>query len=82
MKFEVLFFATIKLRTGVSKAQIELAQDAPTVQDLLDEVVKIYPKIEASLSSLLVAVNKEFASKDQILRENDEIALFPPVSGG
>lgn len=82
MKFDVLFFATIKLRTGVPKAQVELLQDEPTVQDLLDEVVKSYPKIEASLGSLLVAVNKEFASKDQFLREGDEIALFPPVSGG
>jgi len=82
MIFKVLFFASIKLRTGVSKAEIDLDIDQPKIQNLLDEVERRYPKIGPSMGTLLVAVNKEFAAKDQIILDGDEIALFPPVSGG
>ncbi|HWS24367.1 MAG TPA: molybdopterin converting factor subunit 1 [Anaerolineales bacterium] len=82
MKFKVLFFATVKLRTGVSNAEFDLDIDQPKIQDLLNEVERRYPKIGPSMGTLLVAVNKEFAAKDQIIRDGDELALFPPVSGG
>lgn len=82
MEFEVLFFATIKLRAGVTKAKVVIQADPPTVDALLEAVVEQFPKVSSSMSSLLVAVNKEFASRDQVLKLGDEIALFPPVSGG
>lgn len=82
MKFNVLFFATVKLRTGVPRTEIEVHKIPVKVQDLLREVELLYPKIGPSMGTLLVAVNKEFASRDQTIQSGDEIALFPPVSGG
>jgi len=82
MEFNVLFFATIKLRTGVAKTSVVVNAEPPTVEALLNVVEQSYPKISTSMSTLLVAVNKEFASREQILKAGDEIALFPPVSGG
>ena len=40
-----------------------------------------YPKMKA-LSSMMVAVNNSYAPDDLELKEGDEIALIPPVSGG
>ena len=40
------------------------------------------PSLESSMKSILVAVNHEFAFPDQVISPHDEIALFPPVSGG
>jgi molybdopterin synthase catalytic subunit len=37
---------------------------------------------EGALRSLAVAVNREYASKDQLLQDGDEVAILPPVSGG
>lgn len=82
MKLEVLFFATIKLRTGVNRAVVELKNETATVNELLTEVEALYPKVSSSMPSLLVAVNKEFASREQVLKPGDEVAIFPPVSGG
>lgn len=52
-----------------------------TVGELKNHFMSTYPKIK-KLNSLMVAVNSEYAKDDLTLRENDEIALIPPVSGG
>ncbi|MCH2308576.1 MAG: MoaD/ThiS family protein [SAR202 cluster bacterium] len=53
-----------------------------TVKDLIDEVSKIHPKLTKDFSSLVVAVNWEYSDFNLVLKENDEVALIPPVSGG
>ena len=64
--------------------QSSLALTAPagqSVAGLLAELRTAYPEL-ASLRSLAVAVNNEYAAGDVALHERDEIALIPPVSGG
>ena len=41
-----------------------------------------FPSLEAHRRSLLMAVNSEFATADAAVRDGDEVAFFPPVSGG
>jgi molybdopterin converting factor subunit 1 len=81
MKIEVTLFATLKERIGERKIVVEIAEPV-NVLKLLSEFINQYPQIKNSSSNLLVSVNQEFASKDQIIALGDEVALFPPVSGG
>jgi molybdopterin converting factor subunit 1 len=57
------------------------APEGQSAAGLLAELRRTYPDL-AGLRSLAVAVNNEYAADDVVLRERDEIALIPPVSGG
>ncbi|MDL5048007.1 MoaD/ThiS family protein [Oscillatoria amoena NRMC-F 0135] len=72
---------------GISRDIIgtrELIMEFPeghTVGDLKAGLMDSYPRLQ-NLNSLFVALNSEYAEDNQALREGDEIALIPPVSGG
>ena len=81
MTFQILLFATLKDRVGQDAVKLE--KNAPMkVADLLEDLYVAYPQLSPYKKSILVAVNKNFASPTQIVHPEDEIALFPPVSGG
>ena len=81
MELTVQLFATLKDRVGQPTVTLRLNPQA-TVADLLDELVRQYPAMTPNLSSLIVSVNQNFANRDTNIKKDDEIALFPPVSGG
>jgi molybdopterin converting factor subunit 1 len=82
MKLNVKLFATLKERAQASQIAIVLKDGQTTVKDLLREIIVQEPMLESSVRSVLVAVNNEFAFPEQMISASDEIALFPPVSGG
>jgi MoaE-MoaD fusion protein len=57
-------------------------QELFTVRDVWDGLRAQYPQVEGFGKSLLISVNQEFAGWDTSIREGDELAFFPPVSGG
>lgn len=81
MKVTVLYFATLRDLTGARQETIELSQSA-TVADLKTALGDRHPKAQPSLDSALFAINREYAFPEDALNEGDEIAVFPPVSGG
>lgn len=81
VKFSIHLFASLKERVGASLISIEVSQPA-TVSDLLAEVVRQYPMVQPYLKTTLISVNREFAGPSLPISPGDEIALFPPVSGG
>jgi MoaE-MoaD fusion protein len=81
MELTIRLFATLKDRAGQDRIQVRLSQPA-TVQTLLDALAATYPALQPSLPTALVAVNQNFAFPETAVHPNDEIALFPPVSGG
>ncbi len=76
----VLLFGITRDLTGQSAVSVPFPEGG-SVGDLIDQLHLDYPAL-ASIRSLLVAVNGEYAESEQILAQNDEIALIPPVSGG
>ena len=82
MKLNIKLFATLKEKARAGSLTLEFQTEQITVKDLLDQISKQYPDLSGSLKSVLVAVNKDFAFPDDIIRGEDEVALFPPVSGG
>jgi len=81
MNIRVLFFGAA--RDAVGANQMELALEAPaTVSSAFQSLKERFEKLERFGRSLLFAVNQEYATPDTQLKENDELAVFPPVSGG
>src|SRR5438067_1233006 len=67
---------------ATDEAVLSLAR-ASTARDAFERVLDVYPDLRRFRSSLLVAVNQEYARDlDITLKDGDELALFPPVSGG
>ena len=81
MQLTIRLFATLKDRVGQGKVQIDVAAPA-TVQTMLAALSAEYPSLRASLPTALVAVNQSFAFAETAVQPEDEIAIFPPVSGG
>lgn len=80
MKLTIALFGITKEIIGKQSLNYELTE-GNNIAILLASLHKDYPKLQ-DLKSLLVAVNSEYAENEQVLNENDEIALIPPVSGG
>lgn len=68
-------------RDIVGKNKLSVSLENPSVESLLSYLKTSYPRL-GQISSLLVAVNSDYAESTQLLTETDEIALIPPVSGG
>jgi molybdopterin synthase catalytic subunit len=81
IRVNVLFFGAARDATGTDEAQLIL--DAPhDSQNALEQVLTTYPALRRFGKSLLFAVNQEYALPDREISDGDELAIFPPVSGG
>lgn len=81
MEVEIRLFATLKDRAGHGRIRVKVAEPA-TVQSLTEAVAAAYPALAPALPVALVAVNKSFAAPDTAVQAQDDVAIFPPVSGG
>ncbi|GAA5216616.1 MoaD/ThiS family protein [Corallincola platygyrae] len=82
---KVLFFASLRDTLGTSELQEPLATGESLTADGLRERLKSRGEAwQKALSqpSLLVAVNQAMVPWDTLLSDDDEVALFPPVTGG
>lgn len=80
-RIKVLFFATLRDRAGMKSAELEIPVET-TVQGLKDLIVDAYPNLQETMDSVVISINREFAFDENIVPENAEVAMFPPVSGG
>ncbi|GIW02015.1 molybdopterin converting factor subunit 1 [Roseiflexus sp.] len=77
----VRYFAAHREITGCSDETLFLAPGT-TVGALWEMLTERYPRLAGYSGRLLFAVNQEFAASDHTLRDGDEVAFIPPVSGG
>jgi molybdopterin converting factor subunit 1 len=78
---KVLFFATLRDKTGIREAIIEFPPGS-LISDIKKQILETYPNLRPSMETIIVAMNHEFAFDENIVQDGAEIALFPPVSGG
>jgi len=82
MQVHIVLFATLKDRAGQSRLTLELGGDAATVADVRRVLGERLPALNPALDSAIAAVNAEYAFPPDPVQDGDEIAFFPPVSGG
>jgi molybdopterin synthase sulfur carrier subunit len=80
MMLTILTFGIAKEIMNGSEVELNFDHEI-TVADLRTLLENQYPRLK-QLQSFLIAVNSEYASPAQIIKQNDEIAIIPPVSGG
>jgi len=78
---QVRVFASLRQAIGQASFTLDLPPDA-TVADLIARLEAEYPAVAPKLSRVLVAVNRDYVDQARRLAPGDEVALFPPVSGG
>ena len=81
----VHYFASIREKLALSAEQLELPLHVTTVSALVDYLVERHGAAWAevlSKASVLVAVNQSVANYGSEIKDGDEIAFFPPVTGG
>lgn len=81
MRVQILVFGVLKDLIPESSAPLDLP-DGARVRDLLNHHQISFAGRDELWRSLAVAVNREYVSAEHILRDGDEVALLPPVSGG
>jgi molybdopterin synthase catalytic subunit len=81
MLVRVLFFGVLKDIVGRSEETLEVAPQS-TIGSVFEAFSGRYETLRDKRPSILFARNREFASADVMLTENDEVAFLPPVSGG
>ena len=85
MKVKVLFFAALREQLGTSAEEMELPPNVNTAGGLRNHLVQRggpYEKAFGGKALIRMAVNQDMAQPTARIKAGDEIAFFPPVTGG
>ena len=81
MRVTILYFAAARERAGTASEVLQV-RDGATAGDALAAACARHPPLQAVAQKLRLAVDREFATAGHALRDGNEVALIPPVSGG
>jgi sulfur-carrier protein len=82
---KILYFAWLRTKIGLGEETVAPPAGIDTVAGLVDWLATRSPQHAAALANrkvVRVAVNQDYVGPDHPVRAGDEIALFPPVTGG
>jgi len=85
MALTVLYFARLRESLGLAQEEIALPVNLVSVGQLLDYLRArgaVWQEMLGDTKTVRVAVNQDLAANDTPLKNGDEVALFPPVTGG
>ena len=81
----ILYFAWLRQKTGTDSEEVEMPTHITDVAGLIEWLKERNENFAEALSnfeSIRVAVNQEFAEPDTPVAQGDEVAIFPPMTGG
>jgi sulfur-carrier protein len=81
----LLYFAWLRARIGQAEEDLPLPEEVRDVEGLLAWLKRRGPRYAEALRDLSVvrvAVNQDYVGRHHPLRDGDEVALFPPMTGG
>jgi sulfur-carrier protein len=82
---KLLYFAWLRARIGRAEEEVALPPQVHDVAGLLDWLRSRSPGHAEALQNLAivrVAVNQDYVGLEHPVRDGDEVAIFPPVTGG
>ncbi|EHI47876.1 molybdopterin converting factor, subunit 1 [SAR116 cluster alpha proteobacterium HIMB100] len=82
---KILYFAWMREHTGCASEQIDLPEDVHTVAELVTYLADQsagHATALRNLKTVRIAVNRKYAALDTPISSADEVAFFPPVTGG
>ena len=85
MKLKVLYFASLREKLGKDAEEIELPAGVATVAGLRSHLQRLGSSYENAFSKkalLRAAVNQDMVKEEAAIKSGDEVAFFPPVTGG
>jgi MoaE-MoaD fusion protein len=82
MNLRVMLFATLKHAAGAASVEVQVFDADLTVAALRDLLRAQHPALAPHIGTAIAAVNREFAGAETTIMPGDEVAFFPPVSGG
>ncbi|HYL34484.1 MAG TPA: MoaD family protein [Bryobacteraceae bacterium] len=81
VRVKVLFFGMLKDIVGRAEEQIEIG-DGARLESVFERYAREFPRLKDLKSSIVLACNQRFCDRSEPVRDGDEIAFLPPVSGG
>lgn len=81
MALKILYFAGLREAIGSGSESVEVPAGVATVGALRDALGRMHPEL-LSARNLRAAVNQKMAGMDAPIADGDEVAFFPPVTGG
>ena len=82
---KIMYFAWMREHTGCAEEHLAKPEDVTTVAALVDHLKQQSPGHAKALSNMevvRVAVNLTYCGLDTVITDHDEVAFFPPVTGG
>ncbi len=82
---DILYFASLREALDTTQERLELNDQIQSVADLKKLLIERGGQWQQAFTqqqSLLVSVNQQMANDDTAISDQDEIAFFPPVTGG
>jgi len=78
---KVCFYSYFKDLTGCVDAT-EVVAEGDTLAALFEKLIRRFPRLGPMRNSTLIAVGLDYQDRNYVLKNGDEISLFPPVQGG
>jgi molybdopterin synthase catalytic subunit len=81
VRIRVLFFGSLRDVAGAREDSLEMPSGA-ALSAVFEHYSARFPRLKDMAASVVLALNQEFSSPSSLLKEGDEVAFLPPVSGG
>jgi molybdopterin synthase catalytic subunit len=81
MKVRLRLFAAVREIVGSGALALDVPEGS-TLRQVVEHLAQAYPRLQPIAPNVLLAVNREYQAPDHVLREDDEVGIIPPVSGG